>query len=88
MSKVYLALQDNDLSRYIVEAVEANPHILTISCSQLGRSPEPKSRQRLLAALRRNLEFKGSDEPVKTQIRHIKHTKSIQHIDSIYRNAM
>lgn len=72
----------------IVEAVEANPQILTISCSQLGRSPEPKSRQRLLAALRRNLEFQGSDEPVKTQIRHIKHTKSIQHIDSIYRNAM
>ena len=28
MSKVYLALQDNDLSRYIVEAVEAdNPNV-------------------------------------------------------------
>ena len=31
MSKVYLALQDNDLSRYIVEAVEAdNPNVTVI----------------------------------------------------------
>ena len=31
MSKVYLALQDNDMSRYIVEAVEAdNPNVTVI----------------------------------------------------------
>ena len=31
MSKVYIALQDNDVSRYIVEAIEEdNPHAVVI----------------------------------------------------------
>lgn len=44
MSKVYIALQDNDISRYIVEAVEADNPDVTINYQPAMIRMEAKGR--------------------------------------------
>lgn len=44
MSKVYIALQDNDISRYIVEAVEADNPDVTIDYQPAMIRMEAKGR--------------------------------------------
>lgn len=75
----------------IARALEANTQLCNLGYAQFGRAQPPALLRRIEALLSRNVErlegvslgaFRSSG------LRRLKHTDAIEHIDSIYRNAM